>query len=71
MIKQLAFYSIFGKPLVIILGITTLFCLIITACLGSTKLRKTLKVPLKWHYRIAGVTVALGLTHGLLIILSK
>jgi hypothetical protein len=71
MLNQIAFYPIFGEPLIIILGIATFISLIITACLGPVKMRLMFKIPLKRHYQMAGLTIALGLAHGLLIMLSK
>jgi hypothetical protein len=70
-IKQIAEYLIFGEPLVVILGIATFICLIITAGLGSLKVRRLLRMPLKSHYWMAGITIMLGLVHGLLIMLSS
>jgi hypothetical protein len=70
-IKQIAEYLIFGEPLVVILGIATLTCLIITACVGSLKIRRIFHLPLNSHYWMAGITIMLGVVHGLLIMLSS
>lgn len=70
MFRNIAYYLIFGKPLIMYLGILT-FCLIIfTALVGYMNLHGKTMIPLKWHFRLAKITIALAIIHGALGILS-
>jgi hypothetical protein len=63
--RTIALYSIFGKPLVVYLGLTVLTLFIISAIMGSMIL-KGKNVPLKYHLRMAKVAIAIALIHGFL-----
>jgi uncharacterized membrane protein len=69
-IRQIAYFPIFGKPLILYGGIVTFLSLIITASLGYLIYSGKAKIKIKWHLVAAGLTLGLALVHGLLGILS-
>jgi hypothetical protein len=66
MISNIAYYLIFGKPLIMYIGILTLLSFSFTAYIGFMNLKGKTKIPLKWHFRIAKISLAVAITHGLL-----
>jgi len=62
MFKEIAFYQILGKPLVMYGGIVTLPSFLYTALLSH--------LNSKWHPRMAVISITLGLIHGGLGILA-
>ena len=66
MLAKIAYFLIFGKPLVFYLGILALLLLLTTAAIGFFNMRGVHTVPLKWHFRMAGATIVLALLHGIL-----
>jgi hypothetical protein len=66
MISQLAFILIFGKPLVMYLGIVTLLLILFTAIVGSLNHKGIRIIPFKWHPVLAGLTILFAFIHGLL-----
>ncbi len=65
-LQQVAYYSILGKPVVMYFGIITLLSLLFTASISIMNLRGITYIPFKWHPRMAKITIALALLHGLL-----
>ncbi len=61
---------IFGKPLIMYLGIITLCSFLFTALIGFLNLKGIQKIPFKWHPVMAGISITLALIHGLLGILA-
>lgn len=68
MLAKIAYFLILGKPVVFYLGILTILSLLFTAAIGFLNKRGNHMIPLKWHFRMAGITVALSLLHGVLAI---
>ena len=66
MIFDLAYYLIFGKPLIMYMGILTYLCLLATATIGALNFRGITVVPFKWHPRFAAATVVLATIHAIL-----
>lgn len=66
MIAQLAYYSIFGKPIIIYLGVLTLLSFLITAFIGFMNYKGYKKIPFKWHPIMAGVSITLAIIHAIL-----
>jgi len=64
-IRNIALFSILGKPLVVYLGIITLIGFLTTAILGMLIL-KGKKIPLKTHFLIAKMSLVLAVIHGFL-----
>ncbi|MFA6410084.1 MAG: hypothetical protein WCW26_00705 [Candidatus Buchananbacteria bacterium] len=65
MIKPIAFYLIFGKPLIMYGGISALLLILITATLGVMIL-KGKKIPLSAHVWLARITVLVAIFHAIL-----
>ena len=66
MIKQIAFYIILGKPLIMYMGIITLLSLLFTASISILNKKGITIIPFKWHKRMAMITIILALIHSLL-----
>lgn len=69
MSASVAYFMIFGIPLVIWFGISTFIGLVTTATLGILVLKGLYHIPFKWHMRMAAVTILLAVTHVLLVLL--
>lgn len=67
---NIAYFQIFGKPLILWGGTLTLICLLITAGISVLNNRGNHKIPFKWHPIMARVTIILGLIHGTMGILA-
>lgn len=61
---------VFGKPLIMYLGILTFTAFSLTATVGFLNFKGIHKIPFKWHPRLAIISIALALIHGLLGILA-
>ena len=71
MFSTIAGYMIFGVPVVIYLGIIAVTCLLFTAAISILNKRKIRVISMKWHSRVAYITIFFALCHGLLVILSS
>ena len=70
MIHQIAFYNILGLPLIAYGGIITLLCILATATMGYMIHKNIRRIPIKWHLRMAAISIVLGLFHGLIAMLA-
>jgi cytochrome b561 len=70
MLQELTYYLIFGIPFIVYLGIITLVFFVVTALIASLKRRKKIKIDIKWHFRLAYVSITLAIIHGILGILA-
>jgi hypothetical protein len=68
---NLAYYTIFGKPLIFYLGIFTISSVFITAIIGYLHYTERRRIPFKWHIRFAVLSLILAALHGLMGILSS
>jgi hypothetical protein len=68
MLTKITYFPILGKPLVMWLGIVTLLCLLFTAAISVMNKKGIHKIPLKWHSRMAGITIVLAIIHGILAV---
>ena len=66
---NIAYYNIFGIPLLVYGGITTLTLLIVTAIFGALVLNGKLKFA--WHKLFAIITLIFALGHGFLAFASR
>ncbi len=64
MFVKIAYYYILGLPLIGWMGILTLLSLLTVASIGLANMRGWHKIPLKWHFRLAAVTLILAAIHG-------
>jgi len=66
-LRNIALLPIFGKPLVIYLGMITALSFLFTALIGFMNFKNTAhKIPFLWHPRMAVISIILALVHGLL-----
>jgi len=70
MFQNITFYPIFGKPLILYLGVLTFLSFLFTASISFLNKRGIHIIPFKWHPRMAVISLTLGLIHGLLGILA-
>jgi len=70
MFKYIAYFLIFGKPLILYTGILTLLSFLFTALIGLLNFKGIHKIPFKWHPRMAVISITLALIHGLMGILA-
>ncbi|MFH0834930.1 MAG: hypothetical protein V1881_01155 [Candidatus Micrarchaeota archaeon] len=68
MFREISYAPLFGKPLILWMGVLVLLCLLTTATLGYFVLKG--RVKFETHKRAAFVTIALALLHGALGILA-
>ena len=67
---QIAFYPIFGLPLLLWLGAITLISFLFTASIAVMNKRGVHKIPFRLHPRMAAASIALGVIHGVLAMLA-
>jgi hypothetical protein len=65
MAAGIAYQKVFGINLIIIVGILTFTCLLITASIPILR-SKGIKLPYKLHKVMAGISIALALFHAFL-----
>ncbi|OIO08065.1 hypothetical protein CO115_02720 [Candidatus Falkowbacteria bacterium CG_4_9_14_3_um_filter_36_9] len=65
MINNIAFTLILGKPLMMYMGILTLFLLLSTATVGALNLKGISIIPFKWHPRLAMATIIMAIIHAI------
>lgn len=70
MLNNITYFQIFGKPLIMYGGIVTLLCFLFTAYIAVMNKKGNNKIPIEWHFRMAKISIALALIHGLLGILA-
>jgi hypothetical protein len=70
MFQDISYTLIFGKPLIMVLGVLTLSAFIITAVIAVLNSKGIRTVPFEWHSRCAAVALFLALVHGALGILA-
>lgn len=69
MIREIAYYNIFGLPLIVYGGILTFLLLLATATIGWMVMKGKAKLSL--HKILAIIVIIFALFHGLLGILSR
>ncbi len=67
MFTEISYALIFGRPVIMYLGLLTLLSLLTTATLGY--LVHHGRAPFKWHWRSVIVTLSLAAIHGILGVL--
>ncbi len=70
MLQEITYYLIFGIPFIVYLGIITIVIFIITALIAYLKRKNKIKISIKWHFRLAYVSIVLALIHGFLGIMA-
>ncbi len=67
MLSNITYFPIFGKPLILYLGITTFSLFIITASIGLMIFRGV-RIPFKFHPLVAATALTFAIVHGILAI---
>jgi hypothetical protein len=70
MFQDITYFLVFGKPLIMYLGILTLLAFLFTASIAVMNMRGIRTIPFRWHPRCAVVAIFLALVHGSLGILA-
>lgn len=70
MLQNVTYFLIFGKPLIMYLGIATYVSFLLTASIAIMNARGVRKIPFRWHPRMALLSIALATIHGVLGILA-
>lgn len=66
MIRDIAYFLVFGKPLVFYSGIITILSFSLTAFISVSNKLGWHIIPFKWHPRMAAISLLLAAIHGLL-----
>ncbi len=69
MLESISYFPLFGKPVIMYLGILTLASFFVTATIGFLNYRGDHRIPFRWHPRMAAVSLGLALVHGFLAIM--
>ncbi len=69
MLRNVSYFLIFGKPLIMYMGILTLLSFLFTALIGFLNFKGNHKIPFRWHPGMAALSITLALIHGVLGIL--
>jgi hypothetical protein len=70
MFQNITYFLIFGKPLIMYLGIVTLIAFLFTASIAVMNLKGIRTIPFQWHPRCAIFAIVLALVHGALGVLA-
>lgn len=66
MIEKIAYFLIFGKPLLFYTGIITIFSFWFTALIGFLNFKGYHVISFKWHPRMAIFSISLSIIHAIL-----
>jgi len=66
MFQEITYYMFFGVPFIVYLGIITILMFIATAILAILKRKGKIKYSIQWHYRLAYLSIILGIVHSIL-----
>jgi len=70
MLQEITYYLIFGIPFIVYLGIITILMFMLTALLAVLKRKGKMKFSIQWHYRLAYISIILGIIHGVLTVIT-
>ena len=71
MLEYITYHLIYGRPLIMYLGILTLSSFLFTAAISVLNVKFGInKIPFKWHPRMAAISITLAIIHGTLGILA-
>ena len=70
MLRNISYFLVFGKPLIMYLGMLTLLSFLFTALIALLNKKGINKIPITWHFRMAKISIALAVIHGTLGILA-
>jgi len=64
MFNEISYYLVFGKPLILYLGITTLILFLSVVIVGFLIYTRKTNIEFKWHIRLAALAIIMALIHG-------
>lgn len=70
MFQEISYTLIFGKPLIMYLGIVTILLFILTAAIAILNRRGIHTIPFRWHPRCAAIAICFAIVHGTLGLLA-
>jgi hypothetical protein len=70
MFQDISYALIFGKPVILYLGVLTLLAFIFTAAIAVLNSKGIRIIPFKWHPLCAAVAICLAFVHGALGIMA-
>ena len=70
MLMGMIFQRVFGLPLIAWGGFFTFLCLLATALIAYLTVKNIKPIPIKWHIKMAGITIILSALHGFAAILA-
>jgi len=70
MLRNISYFLIFGRPLIMYLGILTFSSVSFTALVGFLNFKGIRIIPFKWHPRLAAISITLAIIHGALGLLA-
>jgi len=70
MFEAITYAPVFGKPLIMYLGILTLLSFLATAAVGAMNMKGITAIPFVWHPRLAAFSICLALIHAALGVLA-
>jgi len=66
MIRDLAYYFIFGKSIIFYSGIITFLAFLFTALISVLNMKGIHLIHFKWHKRMAFISIVIALVHAIL-----
>jgi hypothetical protein len=66
MFQEISYHLIFGKPLILYLGIITVCMFLVTVSIPVLSRRGIVKIPFIWHVRMAVLSICFAIIHGTL-----
>jgi len=70
MFQEVSYFLIFGKPLIMYLGILTLCAFLFTASIAVLNKKGIRTIPFTWHPRMAMIAIGCAIVHGGLGVLA-
>jgi hypothetical protein len=70
MLQSVSYFLIFGKPLIMYLGILTLCLFLLVAAIAVMNKKGIRTIPFSWHPRMAVIAICCAVIHGVLGILA-
>lgn len=70
MFQEISYYLIFGKPLIMYIGILTLCLILFAASIAAMNMKGIRTIPFKWHPRMALIAICCAVIHGVLGVLA-
>jgi hypothetical protein len=68
MIRDIAYYLIFGKPVVVYLGLLTFLSFLTAAVIGMNVLKPKNGIPFKYHILMVRVSFTIAIVHAFFVL---